>query len=777
MKADVYLVLMSELSTPMMKFLRVFLEQDIGIDWLAVKVVTALGPEQPKGASKRYTAEQVHRASVALHQRLSGIPRDAFVVPMGSEATRIVTGRRGRGNTMEDLRGYMLPAWTLRPRAGKARQQIGVYKTGNSKRGYAKGDPKFGLVSVQVPPPMGPDFRGTVVPVYDAEFIQDMGRKPIFGWLRDFGRIKEAPHSIDRFHMGGAPPCFESNGFPPFNRLSDREAAEAWGYGDGPPIAFDIETVGYSDSIDRIGLSNGTATLSLPWNEATRKVARLVLGNPRRLKIAHNITFDVPRLEKAGVEVLGPIWDTMIAHQITQPDLPKGLGRVASLYCNLSVPWKDESERMPEAYNAKDTWILPHIQREQEGFLSDMGMVGLFQKMMLTVPTLMEMERAGIRVDRAARDKWTGELSDRMYKAWQQMGGMYPGVDPASPRQVAKLLYDRLGLPRHYSRDDGITTDMAALNDLKRTNPEHTTLLNILLEARDASKMLNTFADVSLDEGGRVHPKFLPRQKDDKDERGNKKRKGAASTRRLGVSDPPIQQQPKPARVIYIPDTPDDVFVSADWNQAELRVIAYMSGDQRLIEALKGDVHSTTMRLMGVDRTIAKVTTYLTCYGGGARKLRESLLEEEIEKTEAECKVFQEGWSLAYPLAWAWLHNNAARGKAEGFLTDPFGYRRYFYGAGRDTPEMKDFIPQATVAGMMWEVMRSIQEAMVSLGGRLVANIHDEFLVQVPKARTETAYGILKAILQQEFPQVVPGFRVPVTIKVGENWRDMCELD
>ncbi len=754
-----------------MKFLRVFLEQDIGIDWLTVTVVTALDGEQPRGKNQRYTAEQVTRGSIALRQRLGGIPRTALVVPMGPEATRIVTGRAGRGNTLEDLRGYMLPPWALRARPGKARQQIGEYKTNNSKRGYKIGDPKFGLVSIQIPPPMGQDFHGTVIPTYSPQYVQDMGRKPIFAWLRDLQRAKGLPHSLDLIEN-------TKDGFPLYSAHWITERIEML---DGGCVAFDIETVGYSDSIERLGLSNGHTTVSLPWNHSTRELARRLLGNPTLLKIAHNITFDMPRLEKAGVEVVGPIWDTMIAHQVLQPDLPKGLGRVASLYCDLAVPWKDEGERMPEAYNAKDTWILPHIQREQQGFLEDTGMLDLFLHMMGTIPTLIEMERAGIKVDRAARTRWAIELTERLERACAQMAGLYPGVDPASPRQVAKLLYDRLGLPKHWNRDDGLTVDAAALNDLKRTNPEHTALLSILLEARDASKMLGTFADVALDEQGRVHPKFLPRQKDDRDEWKNKSRKGAASTRRLGVSDPPIQQQPKEARVIYVPDTPDDVFMAGDWNQAELRIIAYRSGDQRLIEALEGDVHSRTIELMGLTgdraRTIAKVTTYLTCYGGGPRKLRDSLSEEGVMKTEAECKEYQAGWSRAYPLAWAWLQNNATRGKLEGYLVDPFGYRRYFYGGGRDTPEMKDFIPQASVAGMMWLVLRPIQEAMVPLGGRLVANIHDEFLVQVPRAQSLEGQRRLRSILEQEFPQVCPGFRVPVSIKWGDTWRDMkpCE--
>lgn len=788
-----YLVLVANLSRDMMRFLRVFIEQDIGIDWLTVNVVTALDDEQPKGAGKKYNAEQVARAGRALRARLSAIPRDAVVVPMGPEVTRIVTGRYGKGNTLEDIRGYMLPHWELRPRPGKERQQIGAYKTNNAKRGYKIGDPKFGLASIQVPPPMGADFHGTVVPTYAPEYIQDMGRKPIFAWLQDLKRAKDLPYPQDApfniseiFGRGDRVPR-QFDGFPRFNSPQDLASIQSrWkvdtGFPEaGPVIAFDIETVGHSDSIDRLGLSNGHSTISLPWNNATREIARQLLGNPGPLKIAHNITFDVPRLEKAGVEVVGPIWDTMIAHQVLQPDLPKGLGRVASLYCDLAVPWKAESERNPEAYNAKDTWILPHIQQEQQGFLEETGMLQLFRDMMETVPTLMEMERAGMKVDRVERNKWALQLTEQLETACAQMAGLYPGVDPASPRQVAKLLYDRLGLPKHWNRDDGLTADAAALHDLKRTNPEHTALFEILLSARDAATNLGRYTDMVLDEQSKVHPKFLPQQKDDRDERGNK-RKGAASTRRLGVSDPPIQQQPKVARVMYIPDSPEDVLMSADWNQAELRVIAYRSGDERLKEALEGDVHAHTMELMGLTgeraRTIAKVTTYLTCYGGGPRKLRESFQEEGIEKSEADCKAYINGWSLAYPLAWAYLQNLGTRGKLEGYLVDPFGYRRYFYGGGRDIPEMKDFIPQATVAGMMWIVLRPIQEAMVPLGGRLMANIHDEFLVQVPRAQVPESQSRLRSILEQEFPQVCPGFRVPVSVKVGNNWRDMklCEL-
>lgn len=756
-----YLVTMSDLTPDMEKFLRVFLETDVGVPWRDVTVVSALDKEQPLGANKKYSAAQVVRATAALRERLAGL-RHGVVVPMGVEATKIVTGRAGRGNTLEDLRGYMLRPTELVSRAGRAKVQIGEYKNSNKARGISKGDPKFGWVPVPVPPPMGPEWSGTVVPTYDPRFMQEMGLKPMFAWIQDLTKAATNPDQDDMWE----------DGFPPYNGAGDiAHLLDSFG-----AVAFDIETVGMTDVIERIAFSDGTRTVSLPWDRDGRDVAKYILADKSRVKIAHNIMFDAAKLRLDGIEVAGPWWDTMLAAHLLQPELPKGLGRVASLYLNLSVPWKGMAEQFPVPYNAKDAWATARIYEAQREYLAMAGMLHLFkQTIMPSVPVLMEMQRGGLRVDREFQAKWTSDLMARRTNAYTALATMVPGLDAASNQKLAKYLYGELGLPAHRNKDDGWTVDSAALHDLIRTNPEHEKLLRLLLEVREVNKLLDTFAKVEALDGW-VHPNYLPRQKDQRSP-DEGKRKGGASTGRLGCSEPNIQQQPKEARRLYVPDTEGDVFISADWNQAELRVLAALSGDAALVKALEGDVHSHTQRVMGVDRTVAKITTYLTCYGGGPRKLRESLLEAGLEKTEAECREFQDGWAKTYPMAWSYLQRLAQDGKRYGYLVDPFGRRRYFYGGGRDTPEMKDFMPQATVAGMMWASFVILHEGFRVLGGRLVSNIHDEFLGQVPRTMVPDAAALLERVLGREFDQVAPGFRVPVSIKVGTNWRDMTPYE
>jgi len=754
---------MSNLSTDMEKFLRVFMESDAGVPWRDITVVTALGPEQPAGANRKYSVDQMVRARKALKHVLSTIDRHATVVPMGPETTKIVTGRYGRGNTLEDLRGYVLPHWELKYSAGREKRQVGEYKTSNMARGYTKGDPKFGWVAVQVPPPMGEGWEGLVIPTYAPNYMQEMGLKPMFAWVQDLRRAAELPKPIDLTGTVGM------DGFPPYNSIGDVAAL----LGSDEPVAFDIETVGYTDVIERIAFSDGEHTVSLPWGKEGRDISLAILSKPGRLKVAHNIMFDAARLKMDGVEVVGPWWDTMLAAHLLQPELPKGLGRVASLYLNLGVPWKGTAEQFPIAYNAKDAWATALIQEEQAHYMRQTGMMPLFVgDIMPSVPVLMDMQKGGLRVDVGFQALWTQDLLKRQIAAVEALARIAPGVDVTSTKKLARYLYGELRLPAHYNKDDGWTTDSAALHDLIRTNPEKEELLRLLLELREVNKLLDTFAGVETDHEHKVHPGYLPRQKDERNP-AEGKRKGGASTGRLGCSDPNIQQQPKEARRLYVPDTYNDVFISADWNQAELRVLAALSGDKALTKALEGDVHTHTMQVMGVSRLVAKTTTYLTCYGGGPRKLRETLLEAGLDLSEADCRQFQDGWAKTYPMAWSYLLRLAQSGKRDGYLTDPFKRRRYFYGGGRDTPEMKDFMPQATVAGMMWASFVELHAGFKALGGRLVSNIHDEFLGQVPQDRARDGAVLLEKVLGREFPNVAPGFRVPLSVKIGRNWRDM----
>jgi DNA polymerase I-like protein with 3'-5' exonuclease and polymerase domains len=388
-------------------------------------------------------------------------------------------------------------------------------------------------------------------------------------------------------------------------------------------------------------------------------------------------------------------------------------------------------------------------------------MIQVFNTMMTALPVLIEATRRGIRVDPVYAEKWRGELRQQLRDLHAQWP--YADVDPASSRQVANLLYTRMGLPPAFTDKGGYSADANALRAcMAGAPPEHLTTLQLLLDMRESQTSLSTFAGLTV---SRVHPQFLPQDKDEDEEKAGDKGQGAG-TGRIQPRRPNTAQQPDAARFLFLPD-PGMVLAYLDWHAAEGRVEACLSHDAALLEALLGDLHSVLERELGIDRTRAKNVYYGTGRGAGPRKLVKTLRGKGYYTTEPEMAAAQAKLNNAFP-AWAkWRAAEHMAARASRRIQNPFGRRWDIHHPSLARKAVARIV-QSSVADMLWRVLAGWPKA-----AQLLTPVHDAVLVQIPHPDVALE---LQAVMEQAFDEIGPGFKVPVKVAVGApgaSWGDL----
>lgn len=720
--------------------------------------------ERPTRAGLAPTVSQIKANQKNFYAALAASSA-RVVIPFGPHASRAVLGRK---DGIESLRGYVFGKGDLGLVARKEQKEAGTYKSGAKK-----GLPKFVNVTISEAPTL-PE-GAVVLPTYSIAYIITKRRKPFFAFAQDIRRAKDAEQANLILHdtLFDAHREFSTkpiSGWKPYNNR----------------FAFDIETAaipgGYSReprSFAGFSISDGLTTMCLDWNDETREYVKPYLASPQYTKYAHNSMFDTARLRDAGAPVAQPIVDTMIMAQLLQPDLLKRLESVASVYLNLRQ-WKSHSESDPYFYSAKDSFVTILLAYALRMRIEEMGMSPLSEQMNLVLPILLSMNEEGLRVDVARAQVWAEELKEKLTvlgTKWIVQTAPHK-VSPGSPQQLHKYLYGTLGMIRQENKTEtGATVDSEALFNLKKLYPQHAEMITTLEEYRGTNKAYGTYAKTlaGLFNSGadKVHPQYLPGGSEGETFGA----KGGASTGRLGVRDPNIQNQTPAARQVYVPDDARQVFVEFDYSQAELRVIAALARDENLQRALAEDIHQRTADRLGISRPLAKNVLYASCYLGGAKTIQSMMKKHGTLVDIPTIKNAQALIRAEYPRMAAWQQATVAEGTSKGYLVNPFGRVRFFYGGRDDGPEMADFLPQSSIADITYRVLPALDREARGLGGRLVTTVHDSFLIQLPADKLRHLYAF-KEILEQSFDEIAPGFSIPVAIKYGEpggSWGSLSE--
>lgn len=719
-----------------------------GIDRADCYIVNTIG-EWPEGIDGNPTKVQLDRWWDTFDEAVSASHARVALL-LGKAALERFSGLSGG---IENWRGYLV-APNEAQNLTRTKIVQGVYKTGNSKTGRKKGDPKVEKVKQVVSPPWPQSVKWAIPAVHPAAILRT-GFALLPALASDAARTGRALSGT----LNISTPIWQEG--VPVEMIPPDDAV----------VVVDIETAGINnDTITRVGANVGAMAWTALWDGLARDYLSATLDRPQRGPVAaFNIGFDAPRLASAGCPLPEPWWDVMLAAAVCQPDLKKSLNYVASLYLDKQRH-KHLAAEQPAFYNAMDVADTRDLYYILKAELIRTGQLELFEKrMMPTMPVLVDMTERGIRVDQKERERWVLELQGLQMAALEKWETLAPGMKTAGSKLMA-FLYGGLGLPTQYHKYGRTTSEVAAIRRMllyESLNDRQRQTLTVLLELRGVEKELQTYAEVELSSDGCVHPGFLPAGKDD-DSFG----KGIAGTGRIIANRPNIQNQPKRARRMYIPHDPTMVLVARDYSQIEARIIAHLSGDQELWNAIKTGLHDANATAMGIDKTRAKNGFYGWAYGAGKRTLHNTFVGRGYAISEGECGAMLAGFDRRFNRAAAWRRRIAAETASRYYLTNAFGRRRYFMGGGRDTPAALDFHPQSAAADIMWTILRPIADELRSIGARILAPVHDEVLIEVSREKAALADEIMREIMEQPWREL-DGLKVPTEGEVGENWGEM----
>lgn len=583
-------------------------------------------------------------------------------------------------------------------------------------------------------------------------------------------------------------------------------------------LAVDIENTDLG--ITRIGFAafdhHGVAQLaSLPWTPATQALAAKLLGDasPYETIFAHNGAYDFGQLLAFdGIKVRGAsegergkrLFCTMLGAQIDQPDLPKGLGAMWRYMPGPMRPWKHLSKASPVLYNAIDVYVCAIAGAQIRRRLTTAGQRSLVQSVMATMMVLDRMSRNGLQLDRewATAEKARREARrDELKQRWLDATGLSVIQGP----QIATLFYEKLGLvPRRFTekRGDPSTSEEALLEAAEaHGDPAILELVNVLVGIRGEQKAIATYLEGFLeaaDPDDVLHPSYLPNIKDSGD-------LGTAAGRLS--SSPNVQNVSEDLRYIVKPPQDGWVIGDSDLSAVEGRVQAALAGDTELLEMYdrvgfdmhtynleaaraalrehwehevveyKGKPRARHAKAMLADaergtwpitRKSMKTFLYGRNYGAGDPKIADSL---GIPVREAA--IIGKSYDALHPATAQWRRAVVEEARARKLLQNPFGRIRYFQGIVPDVHVQNaaiNFLPQSTVADMFWIWFPEVEEMLRDYGGRLVTQVHDSFVWTAPQVSAQSIATQLDAIMGREWPQIAPGFRVPVKTAIGPSW-------
>ena len=568
-------------------------------------------------------------------------------------------------------------------------------------------------------------------------------------------------------------------------------------------FAFDTETDGIDPlKAGLVGMSfavkeNEAWYVPVPANsvEAAKVVERFspALQNPKSLKIGQNIKFDILVLRKYNVKVAGPLFDTMIAHYLLNPELRHGMDYLAETYLKYQTVHIEELigpkgknqlsmrnvpvEQIAE-YAAEDADITLKLKNYFAPELKKEGLESLFTTIeMPLIYVLAEMEATGVTLDTVALKQSSGELTASMNKLEQEvyeLAGTEFNIN--STKQVGEILFDRLKLDEKAkkTKTGGYSTSEDVLEKLRSKHP----IIGKLLEYRGLKKLLSTYIDALPElinpQTGKIHTSF---------------NQAVTSTGRLSSTNPNLQNIPvrddlgREIRKAFIPDNTDCLFFSADYSQIELRLLAHMAGDEAMIAAFRsgGDFHAETAakvfhvapdQVTHEMRRQAKAVNFGIVYGISAFSL-----SQDIGVSVAEAKAYMEAYFATFPGVRTYMDAIVERAREQGYVETLFHRRRELPEIRSSNFNMRSFgervalnMPiQGTAADIMKLAMVAVEKRLKRElpEAKLVLQVHDELIVECPKPQAAAAAKLLEEEMEQ-----VAHLSVPLTAEAhwGRNW-------
>lgn len=612
-------------------------------------------------------------------------------------------------------------------------------------------------------------------------FQPDVQETPEFSSLKDLKSVQHTYHLIENEHDAEA--------------LAHKISVQDY-------FCFDTETTGTNPITAQIvGLSicfkeHEAFYVAMPKEKEGKQkmleIFRSVFENPKTLKIGQNIKYDILILENYGIKVQGPMFDTMIAHYILQPELHHGMDYLAEIYLNYKTVHIEEligekgkgqknmSDLEPQKvyeYACEDADITLQLKGILEKEIEKDGTSDLFWNIeMPLVKVLAYMERNGAMIDPKVLAETSRLFTERMKVLETQIyeaAGMSFNI--LSPKQVGEILFDRMHIvdkPKKTKTGQYMTSE-EVLETLKSDNP----IVDLILKYRGLKKLLGTYVDALPElvnpETGKIHTSY---------------NQTVTATGRLSSSNPNLQNIPvrdedgKEVRKAFVPE-PGCKFFSADYSQIELRIMAHLSGDQNMIEdfMLGHDVHAATAakvfhkpieEVTKAERSKAKTANFGIIYGISAFGLAQRM---GVSRTEA--KELIENYFLTYKGIKEYMDKAIENAREKGYIETVLKRKRYLPDISSHNATVRGFAERNAInAPIQGSAADIIKKAMIGIYNRfmkenlkstMILQVHDELNFNVVAGEEEKVRTIVLEEMQNAWPMSVP---LIADCGWGDNW-------
>ena len=510
------------------------------------------------------------------------------------------------------------------------------------------------------------------------------------------------------------------------------------------------------------------------------------------MKVGQNLKYDLEVLRNYGIVLHAPMWDTMIAHYLIQPELRHNMDYMAETYLHYKTIHIDEligpkgkqqktMRDLPPSevyeYACEDADITLQLKNKLEPELKKYDCEKLFYDIeMPLMPVLAEMEMNGVCLDTASLAETSKQFTQRMQEIEQriyELAGEQFNI--ASPKQVGEILFDKLKIVEKAkkTKTGQYVTSEEVLQQLKH---KHEIVADIL-EHRGLKKLIGTYIDalpkLINPRTGHIHTSF---------------NQTITATGRLSSSDPNLQNIPirgedgKEIRKAFIPE-PGCVFFSADYSQIELRVMAHLSGDEHMIAVFREgkDLHAATAaniykkpieEVTRDERTKSKRANFGIIYG-----ITVFGLAERLDIPREEARMLIDGYFDTFPQVHQYMEQSKEVARRQGYVTTLFGRRRYLPDINSQNATVRGFAErnainapiQGTAADIIKVAMIRIHERFQreAIRSKMILQVHDELNFSVYPDEKEQVERIVLEEMQNAFHMQVP---LVADSGFGNNW-------
>ena len=568
-------------------------------------------------------------------------------------------------------------------------------------------------------------------------------------------------------------------------------------------FCFDTETTGLDPHSDKlVGLSfcfkPGEAYyIPVPADQnnaiATVQLFKAVFANEDILKIGQNMKFDILFLSGYGIEVKGSYFDTMVAHYLIQPELRHNLDYLSEIYLGYKKVATEELigkngknqlnmrqvdlEQIKE-YACEDADITFQLMALLDMDLNKATVKNLFAEVeMPLLKVLVQMELAGLRIDPKVLDDYAVTLRAQIVELENNiiaLAGEHFNI--SSPKQLGYILFDKLLLdPKaKKTKTKQYSTGEEILVNLVDKHP----IINMILEHRGLKKLLSTYVEalpkLINPKTGKIHSSF---------------NQTIAATGRLSSTNPNLQNIPirtengREIRKAFIPSDDDHTFLSADYSQIELRIMAAVSGDEVMTTAFSNgeDIHAATAsKIFGIPinevtsdmRRKAKTANFGILYGISAFGLAQRL---NIPRGEA--KQLIDDYFANFSMVKDYMDSQLVLARERGYVETIMGRKRYLSDINSANGSVRAFAERNAInAPIQGSAADIIKVAMININKRfdekgfhskMILQVHDELNFDVLKTELEEVKKVVKYEMESAVKLAVP---LEVEMDAAENW-------